>query len=524
MSKETHTYEDAIRFWRRRAVHVLLIVIALIGLPAWGGTILNAARAGGFTPLLAIYLLVYLALVGLVFLPQRHERARTWGLLALAYVNGAASLARLGLAGSGRLYLMIVPIVATILAGARAGVLTTVISLALYALFGALAYAGVIPGETAVVADPFAFDQWLEAGIALTAFMLAGMVLVRRFFQFQMRTLYEEQQARAAWQETAAALEEAKGRLEVYSRTLEERVEQRTAELSEAKQRAEAASRRFEQELLLAGRIQTSFMASDLPTIDEWQHAATLIPARATSGDFYDLFPLPGGRYGILIADVVDKGVGAALFMALSWALIHTYAAEYPDAPSRVMAAVNRRILEDTHGDQFVTVFYGVLDPARGALTHANAGHYPPFHFRPPAAGGPTRSDGKGTQGEVQRLPLTGIPLGILPDAAWGEATVRLGAGDVLLLYTDGIVDAENAAGELYGLDRLEALLRRYGRRPPEEIRRLLLQDVQRFAGDVAQTDDITLLILARAVGEDSRRLEPGDAVGRRERPILLED
>lgn len=491
------TYEYAIQAWRTRAVHVLLIVVALIGLPAWGSVILNALREGQFSTLLWIYLAVYLAIVGLLLLPPHYQKARVWGLLALAYANGCASLLRLGLVGSGRLYLLLVPIFATILAGGRAGVLTSVLSLAIYALFTALVYLELLP-ETA--ADPSAFDHWLEAGIALAAFVLSSAVLIRRFLQFQMRTLYEEQRARTAWQETAAALEEAKQRLEAYSQTLELRVEQRTAELSEAKQRAEAASRRFEQELQLAGRIQASFMASDLPQIDNWQHATTLIPARATSGDFYNLFALPDGRYGILIADVVDKGVGAALFMALSWALIHTYAAEYPDEPSRVLSAVNRRILQDTHGDQFVTLFYGVLEPERGALVYANAGHYPPFHF---LAAAPKEDDGPSGAGRVLPLPITGIPLGILPDETWGEEMIRMAPGDVLLLYTDGIVDAENAAAEMYGMDRLQALLRRYGRRSPEEIRHILLQAVERFAGEVAHSDDITLLILSRETGKE---------------------
>lgn len=449
--------------WRARAIHVLLLAVAAIGLPAWGAVVLNAWRAGQMTALVWIYVVVYAAVLALVLLPRVDYRLRIWGLMILGYVNGAASLARLGLDGSGRLYLLLVPVFTTVLVGTRAGLATAFASLAIYVFFAAQAGAG-------------AAALWVEAGVALTAFVLAAVVLLGRYSRFQLLILGRERQARRD-------LEAAQAQLEAYSATLEERVQERTAALVQAKRHAEAANERFEQELQFAGRIQTSFMASELPHIPFWQHAAALVPARETSGDFYNIFPLPGARYGILIADVVDKGVGAALFMALCWALLHTYARQHPDDPGRVLAAVNRRILRDTHAGQFVTVFYGVLQPQKGLLYYANAGHPPPYRFR---------------EGRLQPLARTGIPLGILPEATWEAQTMRLQGGDLLVLYTDGVTEAQNENGDFFDRQRLAAVLRRHEGHSAREIREALLAELARFTGDIDQVDDITLLVLAR--------------------------
>jgi sigma-B regulation protein RsbU (phosphoserine phosphatase) len=174
------------------------------------------------------------------------------------------------------------------------------------------------------------------------------------------------------------------------------------------------ANKKMAQELALAGEVQTSFLPRELPDIPGWQISVTLRPARETSGDFYDVNLLPNGRLGILVADVVDKGVGAALFMALSWILIRTYAPEYPTQPELVLSTVNRRILKDTNANQFVAVFYGILDPATGTLAYCNAGHVPPYLLS-------TQSDDA-----VQTLLRTGPPLGILEDVTWEQGVVQL--------------------------------------------------------------------------------------------------
>ena len=196
--------------------------------------------------------------------------------------------------------------------------------------------------------------------------------------------------------------------------------------LSRLREQLQQANARMAAELQLAGEVQRSFLPHDLPVPDSWQVAVRLESARETSGDFYDMYPLQGGKLGILVADVVDKGVGAALFMALSWAIMRTYAGKYPRQPERMLAAANTRLLRDTTGKQFATVFYGILDPSSGRLCYANAGHPPAILAH--CAG----------QGAFEDLNRTGLPLGIFPNTTWGQGVVDLDHGDVLIAYTDG--------------------------------------------------------------------------------------
>jgi serine phosphatase RsbU (regulator of sigma subunit) len=246
-----------------------------------------------------------------------------------------------------------------------------------------------------------------------------------------------------------------------------------------------AAHQRVEQELALAWQIQQTFLPRALPSVLGWQLAARLDPARQTSGDFYDIIPLPDGRLGLLVADVAGKGTGAALYMALSRTLIRTYAVEHVGAPELVLAAANRRIQVDVHTDLFVTVFYGVLDPHRGTMVYANAGHNPPYLFR---------------TGQPQPLALrrTGIPLGIFPDASWERRAVALAPSDVLLAYSDGITEAQNGRAEMFGAERLlDAACGNLGR-TAHDLAAALLQRVRAFQGEAPQADDVTLLVIRR--------------------------
>jgi serine phosphatase RsbU (regulator of sigma subunit) len=259
--------------------------------------------------------------------------------------------------------------------------------------------------------------------------------------------------------------------------------------IASALQRAQAyteslALERARQELTIAGSIQQSFLPAELPQIPGWQLSAALLPAREASGDFYDVFPLPQGRVGLIVADVADKGMGAALYMALSRTLLRTYALEIPDHPAQVFEAANRRILADTRADQFVTVFYGVLDPASGRLCYSNAGHNPPL-LASPTAGAP-----------LQKLIRTGIPLGIQEDHPWSEQEIQLQAGQLLVLYTDGVTDAQNEKRQFFGSDRLETLLTAHPGLTAAEFQALLLQQVADFTGTGSPFDDITLLVV----------------------------
>jgi serine phosphatase RsbU (regulator of sigma subunit) len=240
------------------------------------------------------------------------------------------------------------------------------------------------------------------------------------------------------------------------------------------------------QELALAGEIQASFLPDRLPQVAGWQLTATLEPARETSGDFYDFIPLSGGLIGLLVADVTDKGMGAALFMALSRTLIRTYAAEFVARPDLALRAANQRILTDSHTDLFVTVFYGVLDPATGSLTYCNAGHNPPYLLS---------AHGTST---VQELGRTGMPLGIFEDTTWHQEVAQLSPGDVLVLYTDGIPEAQDRREAFFGQERLLETARANLGRPAQDLHDALIREVCKFVGDAPQFDDITLMVVAR--------------------------
>jgi sigma-B regulation protein RsbU (phosphoserine phosphatase) len=251
----------------------------------------------------------------------------------------------------------------------------------------------------------------------------------------------------------------------------------------------EDANKKFERELALAGNLQSSFFPEEPPNIPGWELSVTLKPARETSGDFYDVYTLPNGKLGILVADVVDKGAAAALYMALSWTLIRTYAAEYPEEPDRVLSSVNQRIISDTDSSRFVTVFYGVLDPSTGSFSYCNAGHNPPYLIR--------SQNGNGTE----RLTKTGLLLGMFDDERWGMESVRLDPGDVLVLYTDGVTEAQNAEGDFFGRERLVKVVKKKSRDSAKDVREGILGKISKFVGEAPQMDDIALVVVARKSG-----------------------
>jgi serine phosphatase RsbU (regulator of sigma subunit) len=274
---------------------------------------------------------------------------------------------------------------------------------------------------------------------------------------------------------------------------LSERLNEMAAGLQE-RELLKEAHRQVEQELAVAWRIQESFLPDHVPQVPGWQLAAALEPARQTSGDFYDFIPLPNGRLGILVADVADKGTGAALYMALSRTLIRTYAIEYDTQPALALGAANRRILGDTQSDLFVTVFYGILDPDTGSLAYCNAGHNPPYLLS-------AQRDG-----QVQELSLTGMALGVIEDETWDEGTAQMAEGDVLVLYSDGIPEAENAQAAFFGTGRLLAALQAglaaWPRPSAGEVKETLLAEVRAFVGDTPQSDDMTLMVVVRGAAE----------------------
>jgi serine phosphatase RsbU (regulator of sigma subunit) len=333
--------------------------------------------------------------------------------------------------------------------------------------------------------------RWLEAIAAAEALAGAWARIGRRWSWARTlkdwATIHAQRGEPADLERAQALLREARTAFaEMGSAFYAERVDEQLGEIRTRTYAQALAMGTVAKELAVAGRIQEGLLPAESPYVPGWQLAAVLEPARQTSGDFYDYIPLPAGRWGLVIADVADKGAGAALYMALTRTLLRTYAGQYGDAPGQVLAMVNSRILADTQTDMFVTLFFGILDPKSGRLTYGSAGHNPPLLFHGREAG------------EPRSLGRTGLPLGIMAEATWEEATVEIGPGDTLLLYTDGVTEAQSAAGEMFGLPRLIAAAQAALGRPAEEMQQALLAGVHRFVGDAPQSDDLTLMLVAR--------------------------
>jgi sigma-B regulation protein RsbU (phosphoserine phosphatase) len=241
---------------------------------------------------------------------------------------------------------------------------------------------------------------------------------------------------------------------------------------------------RMERELQMARELQAGFLPASPPSVSGWEVAALWLPAREVAGDYYDAFPLASDSLALVIADVCDKGMSAALFMALSRSIVR---ASLDGEPSLAegMARANRLIHADAGSGMFVTLFAARVVPGAGAVTYVNAGHNPPLLLR--------------TSGDnLARLGLTGMALGVLPDSEYEERSVELDPGDLLLLYTDGVLDARDALGNAFGKERLEALLLRHRGGTATQVVDALGQAVHAFAGDVAPYDDVTILVARR--------------------------
>jgi hypothetical protein len=240
------------------------------------------------------------------------------------------------------------------------------------------------------------------------------------------------------------------------------------------------------QELILAGRLQASMLPDSEPKYAGWGFSAAWRPARETAGDFYDFIPLPGDRLGLVIADVADKGMGAALYMALSRTLIRAFTAEHPDDPARVLESVNSRMLADADTGHFVTVFFAVLDIPTGRLRYCNAGHNPPYLFD--------------TKSYLRPLALrtTGPALGVMGKATWSNVQLQIKPGMLLLIYTDGLVDALDRDKHRFGEERILETCSRLMNRSAPDVQEALMSEVRAFSADEPQFDDITLLVVTR--------------------------
>ena len=234
-------------------------------------------------------------------------------------------------------------------------------------------------------------------------------------------------------------------------------------------------------ELSIATQIQQSVLPEQLPRGSNFHLHASMEAARSVGGDFYDTIELDGGRMGLAIADVSDKGVPAALFMMASYTLLRAMA-KVSDA-GRTMAEVNDLLTETNVAGMFVTMFYAVFDPAAGTLTYANGGHNPPVLLH--------------ADGTTEQLPLTGgVALGVMSGLDYNVTSVDLAPGDTVFLYTDGIPEAINTDDEEFGMERLCATLTAARDRNAHDLTDCMLTELQTFVGDADQFDDITCLTL----------------------------
>jgi serine phosphatase RsbU (regulator of sigma subunit)/anti-sigma regulatory factor (Ser/Thr protein kinase) len=251
-------------------------------------------------------------------------------------------------------------------------------------------------------------------------------------------------------------------------------------------QAAEAAEReRFEQELKVAQLIQQQFLPRQLPDLREWQIAAFYGPARVVGGDFYDFIDLGKGQIGVVVGDVTDKGVPAALVMARTHSILRAEAPRLVE-PGLVLARANELLVPEMPAKMFVTCLYGVLEPAIGRFRFANAGHNLPAIRTP--------------EGVIEPR-ATGLPLGLLPGISYEEAVGEIGPGDEVLLFSDGMVEVHAPDGDMYGFPRLRQAIAEEAGSGSDVIDRLL-ERLHAFTGPGwEQEDDITVVALRRSAG-----------------------
>src|ERR671915_1029941 len=240
---------------------------------------------------------------------------------------------------------------------------------------------------------------------------------------------------------------------------------------------------RVEQELRVARSIQQASLPEEVPTLKGWQITPYYRPARDVGGDFYDFFELDEGRLGLVMGDATGKGVPAALVMASARSMLRAVARASEYSPGDVLGRVNNTLVYDMPPNMFVTCFYCILDPRSGTLSYANAGHDLPYVHH---------GDG------AEELRARGMPLGLMPGMSYEQKEVVLDAGVSVLLYSDGLVEAHDPKGEMFGFPRLRALIAEHAEEAA--LGDYLLEELYSFVGEGwEQEDDITLLTLRRS-------------------------
>ena len=230
---------------------------------------------------------------------------------------------------------------------------------------------------------------------------------------------------------------------------------------------------RVEQELQVARSIQQASLPKQVPDVEGWQITPYYKPAREVGGDFYDFLELKDGQLGLVVGDATGKGVPAALVMASARSMLRAVAQASDYSPGDVLGRANDSLVIDIPPNMFVTCFYAILDPDSGHLRYANAGHELPYLHR---NGGDA----------AEELRVRGMPLGLMPEMGYEEKQTILEAGDSALFYTDGLVEAHDPKGEMFGLPRLRALCAEHGKE--RSLVDALLEELERFTGSRGTT------------------------------------
>ena len=253
-----------------------------------------------------------------------------------------------------------------------------------------------------------------------------------------------------------------------------------------------AEKKRLEEELRIARQIQMSLLPRGPLDVPGLGVTALCVPAREVGGDYYDLFPLPGDRLGVMIADVAGKGTSAALYMAELKGIVLSLSQIYP-SPRQLLIEVNRIISANLDSRSFITMTYAVIDLNASTMTYARAGHTPLLYMPGPAS--PTRG--------AQILTPSGMVLGLRIDGAeekfselLEEERVCLYEGDIIVLYTDGITEAMNAESDLFGDNRLSDIVEEHGHLESGELRERILREIEAFVGGADQHDDMTMILM----------------------------
>ncbi len=241
---------------------------------------------------------------------------------------------------------------------------------------------------------------------------------------------------------------------------------------------------RMEKELQMARRVQASLLPAELPRLEGWDCAAEWFPAREVAGDYYDIIFDKTGEIGLVVGDVTDKGLPAALFMVFSRSTMRALIGRAATQAEEI-ATINRVICTESTEGLYITLIYARLEPTTGRLVYVNAGHNPGLHYQ--AA---TKT--------LEYLNPTGIPMGIDEEVQYEQKEIHLNPGDFLFLYTDGIPDAINAAHQEFGMQRLEQVVLENTARSARELLNAVESAVKAFIGSMVPFDDITMMIFKR--------------------------